>query len=50
MPVRELNSSHQELNAKQVCALAFIASDKICVVTIIASDLSGVIILIDINL
>ena len=41
--------SHQELNANQACALAFVVSDKVHVVTIIPSDLSSVI-LIDINL
>ena len=54
--MRELNAkqlgtelSHQELNVKQVCAFAFIVSNKVQIVTIIASDLSGVIILIDIK-
>ena len=46
--MQELNP--RELNAKQVCTLAFIASDKVHIVTIITSDISGDIILIDINL
>ena len=49
---RQLGSklSHQELNAKQACTFAFIVSDKVHFVTMTASDLSGVIILIDVNL
>ena len=57
MYVRELNAtlsdtklSHQELNEKQVYMLVFIVSYKVCIVTIITSDLSGVFILININL
>ena len=42
--------SHQELNAKQACPLAFIVSNKVHIVTMIASDLNCVIILININL
>ena len=45
---QELNP--RELNAKQVCALAFIVSNKVCIATITTYDLSGVIILTDINL
>ena len=38
------------MNAMQVCMLAFIVFDKTHIATIIASDISGVIILIVINL
>ena len=40
----------REFNAKQVCAHAFIVFDKACIAKIITSDISGVIVLIDINL
>ena len=40
----------RELNAKQVCTLAFIVYNKVGIVTIIASYVSGVTILININL
>ena len=35
----------RELNAQQVCMLAFIVSNKVCIVTIIASDISSVILI-----
>ena len=47
---RKLNAGNLELNAKQTCGLVFIVSDKVYFVAIIASNLSGVIILIGINL
>ena len=40
----------RELNAKQACTLTFTVHDKLCIVTIITSDVSGVTILININL
>ena len=40
----------RELNTKQVCVLAFIVSDKVYIITIITSDISGIIIVININL
>ena len=44
----ELNP--RELNAKEVCMLPFIVSNKVHIVTINASDISSVVIFIDINL
>ena len=46
--MRESNAI-RELNAKQVCMLNFIVSDKASIVTIIVSDRSSVIILINIK-
>ena len=42
--------SPRKLNGKQVCAHAFIAYNKICIVTIMTFDVSGVTILINIDL
>ena len=40
----------RELNAKQAYVLTFIVYYKVCIGTIIISDVSGVSIVIDINL
>ena len=40
----------RELNTKQASMLAFIVYNKVCIVTIMASNVSGVTIVIDIDL